>query len=85
MSDGKKILDDLEKGKLPDIKTGSGKQSKDLIRVRYNKSDNESVWAPAYKTNRNFSVFSVDKQKKQGQKVSNFVTKDRKKEKTEKQ
>lgn len=45
MSDGKKILDDLENGKLPDIKTNSDKKSKDLIRVRYNRScdTNESM------------------------------------------
>lgn len=43
MSDGKKILDDLENGKLPDIKKSSG--NKELTKVRYNRScgTNESM------------------------------------------
>lgn len=36
--DPKKILSDLEKGKLPDIKTSSSNGNKDLTHVRYNRS-----------------------------------------------
>lgn len=36
--DAKKILSDLEKGKLPDIKTSSSNSNKDLTHVRYTHS-----------------------------------------------
>ena len=86
MSDGKKILDDLENGKLPDIKTNSDKKSKDLIWVRYSRPVDGNVEAPMPKANRNYSAFSANKKKKQGQKSGGGVaTKERKTEKFGKQ
>lgn len=35
--DAKRIVSDLESGKLPDIKKGAGDKGKDLTGVRYNK------------------------------------------------
>ena len=80
MSDGKTILDDLEHGKLPDIKTNSNKKSKELIRVRYSRPLDENVGTAMTNTVRNYSVFRAEKKKKQEQKSGGGVaTKERKK------
>lgn len=82
MSDGKKILDDLENGKLPDIKTNADKKSKELIRVRYSRPLDENVGTAMPKASRNCSVFRADKKKKQEQKSGGVTTKERKIKKT---
>lgn len=81
MSDGKKILDDLENGKLPDIKTDANKKSKDLIRVRYSRPVEENIEAPMRNLTTRYSVFKYNEPKKQENKTGGVATKERKKEK----
>lgn len=40
--DAKRIQKDIEKGKLPDIKTSSSKTNKELIPVRFSKTSGET-------------------------------------------
>lgn len=83
--DAKKILADVENGKLPDIKTGAGKKGKDLTRVRYNRSFGQESETPLREYRAYHGLTRSDEKKKpDSSSAPKVAVKERKKEKDSK-